>query len=344
MSEHPHLPTPDHPIEILVTGGCGFIGSHVVRELSAAGYLVVVMDDLSSGHLESLGSTCDFSLYQADLRDEVEVESCFRQHRFQGLVHTGGLAMKGEAIDDPESYYGANVIGSLNLLAMCKRYEVPNFVYSSTCAIYGMPKQVPVREDDPLLPHNSYGRTKLAIEHALVSYYEAHKLNYIALRYFNAAGAHPSGDLGEDHDPEKHLIPNAFRVALGQLEQLSIYGRDYPTSDGTCVRDFVHVMDVSRAHRMALEHLLGGGQSGSVNLGAGHGHSVLDVVRACEQACGKSIRISEGPRRSGDVPTLVADISRARDWLKWIPERSQIDTIAADAWRWFARHPRGYKS
>jgi UDP-glucose-4-epimerase GalE len=345
MSQHgADQPTDAHPSEILVTGGCGFIGALVVRELSAAGFLVVVLDDLSSGHLESLGSACDFSLYQADLRDEVEIESCFRQHMFRGVVHTGGLSQHGESVDDPENYYGANVIGSLNLLSMCKRYEVPNFVFSSTCAIYGVPQQVPIREEHPLLPTNSYGRTKLAIEHALASYREAHGLNYLALRYFNAAGAHPEGDLGEDHEPETHIIPNAFRVALGQREQLVIHGRDFSTPDGTCVRDYIHVQDLAKAHLIALRHLLNGGQSGPVNLGSGRGHSVLDVVRACEKACGKTIRIQEGPRRMSDVPVLQADITRAREWLKWTPERSDLDTIATDAWRYFARHPRGYGS
>ena len=342
-------PVPDQarsgsPIEILVTGGCGYIGSHVTRELCGAGFLVCVLDNLTTGHLESLSSTCDFSLYQADLRDETELESCFRQHLFQGVIHCGGLALIGDSIEDPETYYGANLIGGLNLLALCKRYEVGHVVFSSTCSVYGEPEKTPIPEDHPLRPLNAYGRTKVAFEHALASYREAHALNYVALRYFNAAGAHPGGDLGEDHEPETHLIPNAFRVALGQREFLTLRGRDYPTPDGTCIRDYIHVVDLARAHVGALRHLFHGGSSGVVNLGTGTGHSVLDVIRACEAVSGRRIRVVDGPRRPGDVPVLVAENTRAKQLLGFTPERSDLETICADAWRWFSRHPHGYRS
>jgi UDP-glucose-4-epimerase GalE len=340
----PSAARPTAPFEVLVTGGCGYIGSHIVRELCASGFLVCVLDNLTTGHVESLSSTCDFSFYQADLRDGHELESCFRQHHFRCVIHCGGLALMGESIRDPENYYGANLIGGLHLLALCKRYEVEHFVFSSTCSVYGVPERVPITEDHPLRPLNAYGRTKLAFEHALASYREAHSLNYVALRYFNAAGAHPSGDLGEDHEPETHLIPNALRVALGQIEFLTVHGRDYPTPDGTGVRDYVHVVDIAQAHVAALRHLTKGGESGVVNLGTGQGHSVVEVLKACEAACGRPIRTVDGPHRPGDVPVLVADNARARELLGFTTQHSDLATICADAWRWSSRHPHGYRS
>jgi UDP-glucose-4-epimerase GalE len=337
-------PALDSRVEVLVTGGCGYIGGHVVRALSEAGFGPVVLDNLATGHLEALSGTPAYGLYQADLRDELEVESCIRQHAFQCVIHCGGLSLLSESVLDPESYYGVNLVGGLNLLALCKRYEIPYLVFSSTCAVYGTPDQLPVGEDHPQRPVTTYGRTKLAFEQALVSYRKAHDLNYLALRYFNAAGAHPSGDLGEDHEPETHLIPTACRVALGQLDHLTVHGRDFPTPDGTCIRDYVHVADLAEAHVAALRHLMNGGASGALNLGSGRGSSVLEVIRACEAATGKKIPVVDGPRRAEDVPVLVADNARAAQVLHFHPRRSDLPTIVADAWRWFSRHPRGYRS
>lgn len=337
-------PHTGQPLEVLVTGGCGYIGSHTVRELCQAGFAVVVLDNMSSGHLEALTAAGDFKLYQADLRDEPSLEACFRQHRFQGLLHFAGRALVGESVRDPEKYYGTNVIGSLNLLTLCKRHNVSNVVFSSTCSVYGIPERLPITEEQPRHPINPYGRTKLAFEHALESFHEAHEIRYLALRYFNAAGADPQGDLGEVHAPETHLIPNAFRVALGQLEHLVIHGRDYPTPDGTCIRDFIHVSDLARMHVLGLEHLLGEGACGAFNLGTGRGHSVLEVLRACEEACGRKLPTVDGARRSGDPPSLVADPEKARRVLGFTPQRSELGTIAADAWRWFSKHPHGYAS
>jgi UDP-glucose-4-epimerase GalE len=329
--------------EVLVTGGAGYIGSHVVRALTQLGYTVVVLDNLACGHLEAMTAAGDFQIYQADLQDKHAVEALFQQHRFRGVVHMAGATLVGESVKDPEKYYGANVTGGLNLLSACMRAKVKHLVFSSTCATYGIPQTTPIREDHPQIPINPYGRTKLAFEQILQSYKEAYGLSYLALRYFNAAGADPQGELGEDHDPETHLIPTIFRVATGQLDHLIVYGKDYPTPDGTCIRDYVHVSDLARAHATALEHILDGGASDCMNLGTGYGHSVLEVVKAAEKACGKSIRIEFTGRREGDAPVLVADPSRARQVLKFDCMHSDIDMICADAWRWHSRHPRGYK-
>lgn len=340
ISTRHHLEGP--PPEVLVTGGAGYIGSHTMRALQRAGFGVVVLDTLTTGHLAALEAAGDFKLYQADLRSEQDLEACFKNHIFQGVIHFAGLALVGESVRDPEKYYGTNVIGSLNLLTACKRHDVKNFVFSSTCSTYGVPKEVPIGETHPQYPINPYGRTKLAVEHALQSYHEAHSLFYVALRYFNAAGADPEGALGEVHDPETHLIPNAFKVALGKAEHLTINGRDYPTRDGTCVRDYIHVTDLGDAHVLALEHLLKGGDSGFFNLGTGEGNTVLEVVKACEEASGKPIKVVDGPRREGDPPELVADPKKAREVLGFKPKRSNIKDICTDAWNWFKNHPDGY--
>ncbi|MCZ7647339.1 MAG: UDP-glucose 4-epimerase GalE [Planctomycetota bacterium] len=328
---------------MLVTGGCGYIGSHAVRALCEAGYHVVIFDSLATGHLESVMGSCDFKLYQGDLQDLKAVEAVFAQHRFQGVIHFAGLTLVGESVRDPETYYGANVIGGLNLLAACKRHAVPRFVFSSTAAVYGEPQRVPIAEDHALRPINPYGRTKLAFEHALESYRVAHDLEYVALRYFNAAGAHPSGTTGEAHDPETHLIPNAFRVALGQKDKLIVHGRDYETPDGTAIRDYIHVWDLALAHVASLEHLAAGGECGAFNLGTGAGHSVLEVIRMCEQVSGRTIPHEIGPRRPGDPPRLVADAERVRRILGFRPERSDLKTICEDAWRWHQAHPGAYR-
>ena len=339
-----HARSGGQPVEVLVTGGGGYIGSHAVRELCESGYSVVILDNLSSGHLDAITAAGDFKLYQADLRDEHAMQACFQQHRFQGVIHFAGHALVGESVRDPEKYYGTNLIGSLNLLTQCKRHDVKHVVFSSTCSVYGIPQQLPIVEEHPRHPINPYGRTKLAFEHALESYHDAHGINYLALRYFNAAGADRKGDLGEGHQPETHLIPNAFRVALGQLEHLTIHGRDYPTPDGTCIRDYIHVSDLAQMHVTGLEHLLGGGESGAFNLGTGSGHSVLETLRACEETCGRKISTVDGPRRSGDPPSLVADPSKAKRVLGFAPKYSDLRTIVADAWRWFSKHPHGYAS
>jgi UDP-glucose 4-epimerase len=342
----PHTPLSrqeNKNIDVLVTGGAGYIGSHAVRALSAAGYSVVVLDNMSAGHLEAITAAGDFKLYQADLQDKSAVDACFAQHRFKGVIHFAGATLVGESVTDPEKYYGANVIGGLNLLSACKRNGVRHVVFSSTCATYGVPTATPIGEDHPQNPINPYGRTKLAFEHMLESYACAHDMTYIAFRYFNAAGADPSGELGEDHDPETHLIPNIYRTVLGQLDHLTLFGKDYPTPDGTCVRDYIHVCDLARAHVSGLEYLLNGGQRGKFNLGTGRGYSVLEIIKACEEACGKKIKVEYAERREGDAPALVAIPKKAQDVLGFTCQRSDIQTICQDAWRWHSKHPHGYK-
>ncbi len=331
-------------IEVLVTGGAGYIGSHAVRALSQSGYSVVVLDNLSAGHLEAITAAGDFKLYQADLQDKQAVDAVFKQHRFLSVIHFAGATLVGESVKDPEKYYGVNVIGGLNLLSACKRFGVRHVVFSSTCATYGVPREVPIGEDHTQVPINPYGRTKLAFEHMLESYDDAHGITYLALRYFNAAGADPSGDLGEDHEPETHLIPNIFRTVLGQLDHLTVFGRDYPTPDGTCVRDYIHVSDLALAHVTGFEYLVRGGKSARLNLGTGKGYSVLDLIKACEAVCGKKIRVEFAARREGDAPALVAKTGKAREVLGFECLRGDIHTICEDAWRWHSRHPRGYRS
>lgn len=331
-------------IEVLVTGGTGYIGSHAVRALSHAGYSVVVLDNLSAGHLEAITAAGNFKLYQADLQDRQSVQAVFKQHRFRGVIHFAGLTLVGESVRDPEKYYGVNVIGGLNLLSACKEFGVRHVVFSSTCATYGVPREVQIGEEHAQHPINPYGRTKLAFEHMLESYDHAHGITYLALRYFNAAGADPSGDLGEDHEPETHLIPNVFRTVLGQLDHLTVFGKDYPTPDGTCLRDYIHVSDLAMAHVVAFEYLLHGGKSSAINLGTGRGYSVLEVIRACEEACGKKVKYEIAERREGDAPALVARNDKARNVLGFECRRSDIKAICADAWRWHSRHPRGFKS
>jgi len=331
-------------IEVLVTGGAGYIGSHAVRALSQSGYSVVVLDNLSAGHLEAITTAGDFKLYQADLQDRAAVDACFQQHRFRGVIHFAGATLVGESVKEPEKYYGVNVIGGLNLLSACQRFGVRHVVFSSTCATYGVPKEVPIVETHPQHPINPYGRTKLAFEHMLESFDQAHGITYLALRYFNAAGADPSGEMGEDHHPETHLIPNVYRAALGQLDHLTVFGTDYPTADGTCVRDYIHVSDLALAHVAGFEYLMRGGKSDYLNLGTGKGYSVLEVIKACEEICGKKLNVQMAPRREGDAPGLVAQNRKAREVLGFECLRSDLRLICEDAWRWHSRHPHGYRT
>jgi UDP-glucose 4-epimerase len=325
-------------MRLLVTGGAGYIGSHAVRHLLEHGHDVWIYDNLSRGHAQAVPANC---LIRGELADTPALEAALRSRSIEAVVHFAALTYVGESTQEPERYYQNNVVNTLNLLAAMRRTGVNQFVFSSTAATYGSPEKVPISEDEPLRPINPYGRGKMVVELALADYAAAYGLAYVSLRYFNAAGANPAGDLGEDHDPETHLIPLILQVALGHRACLEVFGTDYPTSDGTCVRDYVHVQDLAEAHRLAL-NALRHGQGRCFNLGNSRGHSVREVHRACEEVTGKRIPIRECPRRPGDPPVLVASSVRAEQELGWRPRFADLHKIVETAWRWHSSHPRGY--
>lgn len=325
-------------MRILLTGGAGYVGSHAARIVARAGHDVWVYDNLSRGHRQAAPPG---QLVAGDLADRLLLESVLREQRIEAVMHFAALAYVGESVTDPAKYYVNNIGGSLSLLEAMRAAGVRNIVFSSTTATYGEPKRIPTPEDEPQQPINPYGFSKLVVERALDDYARAYGFAFAALRYFNAAGCSPDGDLGEDHDPETHLIPIVLQVALGQRDKVTIFGNDYPTRDGTCIRDYVHVDDLADAHVRALEHLQPG-QGLKLNLGTGHGHSVLEVVDACRRATGHAIPAEIGPRRPGDPPELVADASRARQVLEWRP-RFDLAGMVETAWRWHRAHPAGYE-
>jgi UDP-glucose 4-epimerase len=325
-------------VRILVTGGAGYIGSHAVRLLIQAGHEVWVYDNLGLGHRRAVP---EGRLIVGDLLDRARLESALREHRIEAVMHFAAFALVGESVADPAKYYQNNVGGSLSLLEAMRAAGVKQIVFSSTTATYGAPKKVPITEDELQFPINPYGFTKLVIERALADYAHAYGFAYAALRYFNAAGASPEGDIGEDHDPESHLIPIVLQVALGQRDQVAIFGDDYPTPDGTCIRDYIHIDDLGDAHIRALE-LLAPGQGLKLNLGIGRGYSVKEVIDACRRITGHKIPASMGPRRPGDPPELIANSTLAQKTLGWNPKYTDIETIVATAWKWHQSHPHGY--
>lgn len=325
-------------MKVLVTGGAGYIGSHAVRLLLTAGHDVWVYDNLSLGHRAAVP---EGRLIVGELMDREAIATALRTHRIEAVMHFAAFAAVGESVADPAKYYQNNVVASLNLLEAMRAVDVRRIVFSSTTATYGVPERIPITEDEPQRPINPYGFGKLVIEHALADYATAYDFAYAALRYFNASGASPTGDLGEDHTPETHLIPLVLQVALGQRQQITIFGDDYPTPDGTCIRDYVHVDDLGRAHIAALDRLVAG-EGLKVNLGTGRGYSVREVVEACRRVTGHKIPAQIGPRRPGDPPELVADATLAGELLNWRADYQDIDTIVATAWRWHQAHPHGY--
>lgn len=325
-------------MRVLVTGGAGYIGSHAVRRLVSRGHQVWVWDDLSAGHAKAVHGV---PLLVQDLRHTDALDQALREHRIEAVMHFAASALVGESVNHPELYYQNNLVNSLNLLRVMRLCGVNKFVFSSTCAVYGVPGQVPIKEDTPLHPINPYGRTKLALEHALADYVVAYHFGCAILRYFNAAGASPVGDIGEDHTPESHLIPLVLQVALDQRPHIDILGTDYPTPDGTCIRDYVHVDDLAEAHVLALEQLHPG-QTLKCNLGTGRGHSVREVIRACEAITGRRISTREQPRRPGDPPELVAANDLVRKTLDWQPQYTKLHHIIETAWKWHVAHPRGF--
>lgn len=325
-------------MKILVAGGAGYIGSHAVRYLRQAGHEVWVYDNLSRGHREAVPAEC---LIEGELEDRSRVASVLREKQIEAVMHFAAFALVGESVADPALYYRNNVVAAISLAEAMRDAGVQKIVFSSTTATYGEPDKQPISEDTRQDPINPYGFTKLVFEHVLEDYARAYQWSYAALRYFNAAGAAPEGDLGEDHDPESHLIPIILQVALGQRDEIVIFGDDYATSDGTCIRDYVHVQDLADAHLRALEKLQPG-EGIRLNLGTGRGQSVRQVVEACRRVTGHPIPERMGTRRPGDPPELVADASRAAQVLGWEPQYRDIESIVETAWKWHSTHPRGY--
>jgi UDP-glucose-4-epimerase GalE len=325
-------------MRILVTGGAGYIGSHTVRQLLAGGYDVLVYDSLEYGHKRAVPAD---RLVVGDLRDIDHLDHLLVVNRVEAVVHFAAYAYVGESVTDPAKYYTNNLIYSLQLLDRCRRNGVGKFVFSSTCATYGEPQKVPITEAEKQLPVNPYGNTKLAFERALADYAAAYPFGFCALRYFNAAGAAADGSIGEDHTPETHLIPLVIRAATGQIPHVTIFGTDYPTPDGTCVRDYVHVDDLAAAHVLALGKL-GPGSKLAYNVGIGRGYSVREVIRTVEEVTGRKVPVKEGPRRAGDPPELVAGADKIRTELGWAPKHTDLRAIVETAWRWHESHPDGF--
>ncbi|RMF15985.1 MAG: UDP-glucose 4-epimerase GalE [Alphaproteobacteria bacterium] len=317
----------------LITGGAGYIGSHMVRLLLDRGAQVVVFDDLSTGHrdLVAKGAT----LVRGSLSDPAALKDLFAAHgAFDAVFHFAARSLVGESVARPLAYWRDNLGGTLALVSAMVEAGVDRLIFSSTAAVYGVPETVPIPEGAPAAPINPYGETKRAIETMLKAAHRAHGLRSVSLRYFNAAGAHESGRIGEWHEPETHLIPNVLKAALGEAPAIRIFGTDYDTPDGTAVRDYVHVMDLVEAHALALAHLDAHDGAHVFNLGCAKGFSVREVIRAAETVVGRPIPVEEAPRRPGDPPVLVADSSRARELLGWRPTRSELERIIADAWAW----------
>jgi len=315
---------------VIITGGAGYLGSHACKALAEAGFTPVTIDDLSTGHREAVRWG---PLIEAPLADGAALRRAMEQYRPVGVMHFAGAILVGESVTAPRKYYEANVAGTLNLLSAMLDCGVTTIIFSSSCAVYGLPDTMPIAESTARAPINPYGETKLVIELALESYGRAEGLKWTAFRYFNAAGADPAGEIGERHEPETHLIPLAIRAALGG-KPLRLFGDDYDTRDGTAVRDYVHVADLAAAHLAGLRHLIGGGAPGAFNLGAGKAYSVREVIAAVEAAGGRKVPVDHAPRREGDAPVLVADATLAKRVLGWRPEFSALETIVETAWRW----------
>lgn len=326
---------------ILVTGGAGYIGSHIVKYLTEKEINVIVADNLQSGHIDAI-DTDKVKFYQVDLRDKERLDEVFKSNKIDGVIHFAANSLVGESMQKPYEYFDNNVYGMLCLLDVMRNNNVNRIVFSSTAATYGEPEQVPIMESDKTEPTNTYGETKLTMEKMMKWFDTAYGMKYVSLRYFNACGADPSGNIGEDHNPETHLIPLVLQVPLGKREKILIFGDDYDTLDGTCIRDYIHVSDLASAHYLAMKYLLAGGNSDIFNLGSGNGYSVKEIVESARAVTGHPIPAEVAERRAGDPAKLIASSERARNILDWKPEHDNIEKIIADAWRWHNTHPNGY--
>ena len=326
---------------ILVTGGAGYIGSHVTHMLVESGYDVIVFDNLSAGHRAAVHPQA--RLVIGDLHDRAALDAAFAAQPIGGIMHFASRILVGESMQQPFLYLRDNLYTFINLLECASRYEVKRFILSSTANLYDRPTRIPISEDEALLPGSVYGETKFMAERLLLWMQRLYGMAFCCLRYFNACGAHPKGHIGEAHDPESHLIPLVLQVALGQRESIEIFGADYDTPDGTCIRDYVHVQDLARAHIMGLEALRDG-QSRVYNLGSGSGYSVREVIAAARKVTGQAIPAIESPRRAGDLPALIADSDKIGRELGWGTQYNDLETIIETAWNWHRHHPRGYES
>ena len=326
---------------ILVCGGAGYIGSHAVHQLIARGEEVVIVDNLQTGHRGALHPQATFC--EGDIRDAAALDRIFTERSIEAVLHFAANSLVGESMEQPLLYFNNNVYGMQVLLEAMVRHSVNKIVFSSTAAVYGEPKRVPIREDDETNPTNAYGETKLTMEKMMKWVSRASGVRYVSLRYFNAAGALPDGSIGEDHKTETHLIPLILQVPTGRRDHITVYGDDYPTPDGTCLRDYIHVVDLADAHMRALDYLRRGGESDIFNLGSGSGFSVKEMIAAAEKATGKAIAVEIGARRAGDPAQLIASSEKARTVLGWQPQFTDVEEVIGTAWRWHAAHPHGYE-
>lgn len=325
---------------ILVTGGAGYIGSHAVWALKQSGYNVIILDNLVYGHQDLVENVLKVKLIIGDTSDRPLLDHLFQTYPITAVMHFSAYAYVGESVTNPAKYYQNNVVSTLNLLEAMLTANIKKFVFSSTCATYGIPTEIPITETHPQNPINPYGMTKLIVERILADFDKAYGLKSVCFRYFNAAGADPNGLLGEDHNPETHLIPLVLFTALQKQESVSIFGIDYPTPDGTCIRDYIHVNDLADAHILGLEYLLNGGESNQFNLGNGGGFSVKEVIETARQVTGKTIKTQEVERRPGDPPILVGSSEKAQKILGWTPQYPQLKEIITHAWQWHQKRVR----
>ncbi|MFC6322375.1 UDP-glucose 4-epimerase GalE [Companilactobacillus baiquanensis] len=328
-------------MSILVLGGAGYIGSHTVDHLCEMGYDVVVADNLETGHKQSVNENATF--YQGDIRDREFLSRIFQIEKITDVIHFAAFSIVPESMKDPLKYFDNNTSGMISLLEVMRDFDVKHIIFSSTAATYGEPKQIPIKESDPTIPTNPYGESKLAMEKIIHWSEIAYGIKYVALRYFNVAGAKPDGSIGEDHNPETHLIPVVLEVAAGQRDKLTIFGDDYDTADGTNVRDYVHVEDLAEAHRLAMEYLRSGNDSDVFNLGSSTGFSNKEILKTAREVTGKEIPAEIGPRRAGDPSTLIADSTKARKVLKWSPKYDDVHKVIEDAWNFKKKHLNGYE-